>query len=67
LCVLERDEITYNYLINHYNLRDGLGVIDRDVYFYDTDGQYVYKVNLTTDFDKSLIEDIINMILNEIN
>jgi len=48
-----------------YNLRDELGVVDRDVYFYNTSGDYMYKVNLTTEFDKSLIESIINGILNE--
>ncbi len=47
-----------------YNLRDELGVVDRDVYFYNTSGNYMSKVNLTAEFDKNLIESIINGILN---
>jgi|TARA_B110000467_G_scaffold154545_1_gene165931 hypothetical protein len=42
-----------------------LDVIDRDVYFYNTTGEYVHKVNLTDEFDKNIIESIINGILNE--
>lgn len=48
-----------------YMLRDELNVVDRDVYFYDTAGNYVSKVNLTAGFNNSLIESIINEILNE--
>ena len=50
---------------NDYMLRDELSVVDRDVYFYDTFGNYVNKVNLTAEFNNTLIESIINEILNE--
>jgi hypothetical protein len=42
-----------------------LSVVDRDVYFYNIFGDYVNKVNVTAEFDKNLIESIINGILNE--
>ena len=63
--VAEDTILPYIKEADDYNLRDELGVVDRDVYFYNTSGDYVYKVNLTTEFDKSLIESIINGILNE--
>ena len=63
--VAEDTILPYIKETDDYNLRDELGVVDRDVYFYNTSGDYVYKVNLTTEFDKSLIESIINGILNE--
>ena len=50
---------------DEYRLRGELDVIDRDVYFYNTTGEYVHKVNLTDEFDKNIIESIINGILNE--
>ena len=46
-------------------LRDGLDVVDRDVYFYDTSGEFVSKINLTASFEKSSIEIIINDLLDE--
>ena len=63
--VAEDTILPYIKETDDYNLRDELGVVDRDVYFYNTSGEYVYKVNLTAEFDKSLIESIINGILNE--
>ena len=47
-----------------YKLRDELGVVDRDVYFYNTSGDYVNTVNLTAEFNKSHIKSIINSLLN---
>jgi len=50
-----------------YTLRDELGVVDRDVYFYNTFGDYVNKINLTQpiEFDKTTVQSIINVILDE--
>ena len=49
-----------------YTFRNQLSIVDRDVYFYNTTGDYVNKVNLTAEFNKSLIEYIIDGILDEI-
>jgi len=63
--VAEDTILPYVKETDEYTLREELGVVDRDVYFYNTSGEYVYKVNLTAEFDKSLIECIINGILDE--
>ena len=64
--VAEDTILPYVKETDDYILRDELNVVDRDVYFYNTFGDYVHKVNLTTEFDKSLIEPIIYGILDEI-
>ena len=63
--VAEDTIIPYIKETDEYTLRGELDVIDRDVYFYNTTGEYVHKVNLTDEFDKNIIESIINGILNE--
>ena len=62
--VAEDTILPYIKETDDYNLRNELDVVDRDVYFYNTSGEYVYKVNLTDEFDKDIIESIINGILD---
>jgi len=47
-----------------YILRYGLGVVDRDVYFYDSNGIFANKVNLTASFERNMIEGILDDLLN---
>ena len=63
--VAEDTVLPYVKETGNYNLRDELGVVDRDVYFYNTSGHYVNKVNLTAEYNKTQIESIINGLLNE--
>ena len=64
ILTIARDTILpYIKETDDYMIRDELSVVGRDVYFYDTSGNYVNKVNLTAEFDKSLIESIIYDIL----
>jgi len=63
--VAEDTVLPYVKETGNYNLRDELGVVNRDVYFYNTSGHYVNKVNLTAEYNKTQIESIINEILNE--
>ena len=63
--VAEDTILPYLKETDDYTLRDELSVVDRDVYFYNTSGDYVNKVNVTAEFDKNLIESIINGILDE--
>ena len=46
-------------------IREALGVIDRDLYFYDKSGVYIDKINLTSQFNKEIIQSIINGALND--
>jgi hypothetical protein len=64
--VAEDTVLPYVKETDDYNLRNELGVVDRDVYFYNTIGTFIEKINLTSEFNKMQIESIINGILNEI-
>ena len=58
--VAEDTILPYIKETDDYNLRNELDVVDRDVFFYDSLGEYVHRVNLTDEFDKDIIESIIN-------
>ena len=62
--VAEDTILPYIKETDDYNLRNELDVVDRDVFFYDSLGEYVHRVNLTDEFDKDIIESIINGILD---
>ena len=64
--VAEDTVLPYIKETDDYTFRNQLSIVDRDVYFYNTTGDYVNKVNLTAEFNKSLIEYIIDGILDEI-
>ena len=63
--VAEDTILPYVKETDDYNLRNELGAVNRDVYFYNTIGEFVEKINLTAEFNKTQIESIINGIVNE--
>ncbi len=46
------------------NIRNELGVIDRDVFIYDHNGNYVETINTNTSFNHTAFETVINGLLD---